>query len=126
MAKKEELNAQERRFCYEYLVDLNQTAAYIRAGYTSNYQSAAASATLKIKEKKIADFIDYLKEEREQRTAVSADKVVQELAKIAFFDPRRLMEVKYTEDGKVKSNLKDVSEMAPEDSSVISEMTLPC
>lgn len=118
-----QLTDQEKRFCYEYLIDFNMTAAYIRAGYTNNYFSAGAGASVKMKDERIKDFIEYLKAEREHRTQVDADKVINELAKLAFFDPRTLYTVSYSEDGTVTTRLKTPTELSPEDSSAIAEIS---
>ncbi|MDQ9812924.1 terminase small subunit, partial [Acinetobacter pittii] len=36
------LNDRQKRFCDEYLIDLNATQAAIRAGYTSKYANTNA------------------------------------------------------------------------------------
>ncbi len=121
---KNELSHQEKRFCYEYIVDYNQTAAYIRAGYSTNYSTASVNSHKKINEPKIKDFIEFLTAERNARTSVTGDKVIEELAKIAFFNPRNIKQTTYNkETGEMSSRLKDLSEMSPEDSAVISEIT---
>ena len=72
----------QKRFVDEYLIDLNATQAAIRAGYspkTANEQGSQLLAKLSIQteiSKKMA--------ERSRRTGVNQDRVVLELAKIAF------------------------------------------
>lgn len=76
------LSDKQQRFVDEYLIDLNATQAAIRAGYspkTANEQGSQLLAKLSIQteiSKKMA--------ERSRRTGVNQDRVVLELAKIAF------------------------------------------
>lgn len=76
------LTAKQQRFVDEYLIDLNATQAAIRAGYstkTANEQSSQLLAKLSIQEA-----IGSAMANRSKRTGVNQDRVVQELAKIAF------------------------------------------
>ena len=76
------LTAKHQRFIEEYLIDLNATQAAIRAGYsvkTANEQGSQLLAKLSIQQA-IAEKMA----ERSKRTGVNQDRVVLELAKIAF------------------------------------------
>lgn len=76
------LTPKQERFCEEYLIDLNATQAAIRAGYsekTAREQAAQNLSKLNIQEK-----IAELKAERSQRTEITQDRVVKELAAMAF------------------------------------------
>ena len=84
-SKKHEL------FCQEYMVDLNQTQAYIRSGY--NPKDANVHASVLMAKDNIRARIDELIAERSSRTGVTADRVIRELARIAFLDPTRLANV---------------------------------
>lgn len=76
------MTAKQRAFAQEYLIDLNATQAAIRAGYsakTANEQGARLLANVSIQEtiaKAMAD--------RSRRTGINQDRVIRELAKIAF------------------------------------------
>lgn len=76
MTKKQKL------FCEEYLIDLNATQAAIRAGYSP--ESARQSGTDNMKNPYIRARIEKAMAERSRRTGVNAERVVLELAKIAF------------------------------------------
>lgn len=81
MAKRE-LTEKQKRFVQEYLVDLNATAAAKRAGYspkTAGEQGARLLANVKVQEE-IQRAID----KRRDRVEITQDKVLQELAAIAF------------------------------------------
>lgn len=82
MAKKGKLTDKQQKFVDEYLIDLNATQAAIRAGYsvkTANEQGARLLANVSIQEA-----ISKAMAERSKRTGVNQDRVVLELAKIAF------------------------------------------
>lgn len=70
---------QQERFCQEYLIDLNATAAAGRAGYSDPNYGRQLIAKPNVSAR-IADLMG----EREKRTGVTADRVINELALIAF------------------------------------------
>ena len=70
------------RFCEEYMIDLNATQAAIRAGYSP--KTAREQAPRLLANVSIQNRIAQLQAEQSRRTGVSADRVVRELAKIAF------------------------------------------
>jgi phage terminase small subunit len=82
------LNDKQDRFCQEYLVDLNATRAAIRAGYSP--RSAAEIGHEYLRKPQIADRISKLMAQRQERTQVTQDEVVRELAFIAFSDTRHI------------------------------------
>lgn len=85
------LSAKQERFVEEYLVDLNATQAAIRAGYsqrTANEQGARLLANVSI-----AAAIAEAKQARSERTQVTADRVLLELARIGFSDVMQHYEV---------------------------------
>ena len=91
------MNAKQQRFVEEYLVDLNASAAARRAGYSAHTADAIGHENLRKPE--IASAIAAAQQERATRTHITQDRVLQELARIAFFDLRRL----YREDGALKA-----------------------
>ena len=76
------LTAKQQRFIDEYLIDLNATQAAIRAGYSP--QSAYSIGEENLKKPVIRDAIDKALAERSRRTGINQDRVLLELAKIAF------------------------------------------
>ena len=76
------LTAKQKRFVEEYLIDLNATQAAIRAGY--KVDNARQTATENLAKPYIAEAIEKALAERSRRTGINQDRVVQELAKIAF------------------------------------------
>lgn len=90
MASGSSLTDKERRFVDEYLIDLNATQAAIRAGYSE--ESAGSIGHENLKKPEIAERLEKRMAAREARTEVTQDRVVQELARVAFGDARRVME----------------------------------
>ena len=82
------LTDKKRRFALEYLIDLNATAAAVRAGYSK--RSAHNHGHRLIKDDEVAALIRTAIEARRSRVEVTVDRVVEELASIAFLDPRDL------------------------------------
>lgn len=86
------LTPKQQRFVEEYLVDLNGAQAAIRAGYSPD--TARQMATENLSKPYIQLAIAEERKAQQERTQVTADKVVTELALIAFADARELAEVK--------------------------------
>lgn len=93
------LTPKQERFVQEFLVDLNATAAYKRAGYkVKNDNAAAASASQLLRNPKVQEAIEKGRHAASKRTEITLDRWLAELAAIAFSDPRRL----YQEDGSLR------------------------
>lgn len=78
------LNNKQRTFCREYIVDLNGTQAAIRAGYSEKTAKQVGSRLLTNVD--VQSEVGRLIDERNKRTEVTADRVINQLAKIAFMD----------------------------------------
>lgn len=86
------LTEKQKRFVEEYLVDLNATQAAIRAGYspkTANEQGARLLVNVSIQQA-----LQKAMKDREQRTVVTADRVVQELWNIVTADANDIVELR--------------------------------
>lgn len=79
------MTEKQKIFADEYLIDLNATRAY-RVAYPSvkKDETAAAAAVRMLRNVKVANYIQKRMEERQKRTEVTQDRVIQELAAIAF------------------------------------------
>ncbi len=76
------MSERQRRFVQEYLVDLNATQAAIRSGYSA--RTAEAQASRLLRNVKVAKAIQQGMDKRANRLEITADKVLQEIAKLAF------------------------------------------
>ena len=90
------LTPKQSQFVAEYLIDLNATQAAIRAGYSTD--SARDIGYENLTKPDIQDAIAQAMQQRAERTQVTADQVLQEYAKVAFLDIRRL----FDETGSIK------------------------
>lgn len=82
----------QERFKDEYLLSLNATDAYKKAGYSGEGNVAEVNAHRLLRNAKVADAIQQAMAERAERTEVTADKVVEGFAAIAFTDMRDVLE----------------------------------
>ena len=76
------MTKKQKRFVEEYLIDLNATQAAIRAGYSP--ATAKEIGCENLTKPNISEAIAKAMAERSRRTGVNQDRVLQELAKIAF------------------------------------------
>lgn len=90
MARK--LTKKQQLFVDEYLIDLNATQAAIRAGYSVN--SARDIGCENLTKPNIQQAIAEHMAERSKRTGVNQDRIVLELAKIAFVNMGDLIDLK--------------------------------
>lgn len=77
----------QEAFAREYLVDLNATQAAIRAGYSA--KTAEQQGYQLLQNSSVAAAIQEAMNQRAERTRISADAVLSELAKIGFSDIRK-------------------------------------
>lgn len=99
MAKKAKLTEKQQRFVDEYLIDLNATQAAIRAGYS--VESAKEIGYENLTKPHIQKVIAERMAERSKRTGVNQDRIVEELAKIAFVN---IEDVVDTDTGEILQN----------------------
>lgn len=95
------LTLKQQRFVEEYLIDLNATQAAIRAGYS--VKTAKEQGSQNLTKLNIQQAISEHMAERSKRTGVNQDRVVLELAKIAFVKMTDLVDSKC----KIKSDAAD-------------------
>jgi len=81
------LTAKQERFCNEYLVDLNATAAARRAGYSEKTANQIAFKNLMRSD--IQHYIQQRQIQLKNKLEITQEMVLQEYAKIAFMDIRR-------------------------------------
>jgi len=85
----EKLTPKREKFCFEYLKDLNGTAAAKRAGYA--HKGAYREGNRLLGFAVVQDEIARLRLALQSRTEVTPEKIVRELASIAFADLGEVM-----------------------------------
>lgn len=83
------LNEKQKRFADEYLIDLNATQAAIRAGYSA--RSADVQGARLLANARVRAYIDARMAELSKRTGVNQERIIRELARIAFLDPTEVV-----------------------------------
>lgn len=98
-----ELTAKHQRFVEEYLVDLNAKQAAIRAGYSP--RSAEVTGHRILRDANVDAHVQARLQKRSGKTQITAERVLTEIARLAFVDPRqafddngRLLDIKQIPD----------------------------
>jgi len=94
--QKGQLTAKQARFVEEYLVDLNATQAAIRAGYKA--KNADVVGAQLIGKTWVAAAIKAGQERLQKKLDITQERVLLEMARLAFFDVRKL----FNPDGSMK------------------------
>lgn len=103
------MTGKQKLFVDEYLIDLNATQAAIRAGYSP--VSAETMGYQLLHKTIVADAIARAQAERSRRTGVNQDRVIAELAKLAFVNPTDVIDL---DEATIKSGaaLEDTAAIA--------------
>jgi phage terminase small subunit len=110
------LTVRQQAFVQEYMIDLNATQAYIRAGYSP--RAADVSGPQLLGNPRVADAIARAKADRAKRTGITADRVLRELAAVGF---ARLPDV--ARWGSDDLTLTDSDALADDDARAIQSVT---
>ena len=82
------LTPKQAAFVQEYLVDRNATQAAIRAGYSS--KTAASQGERLLRKVEIRSAVAVGQADLAERVGITAEMVLRERKRMAFFDPRKL------------------------------------
>lgn len=110
------LTQRQKRFCQEYLIDLNATQAAIRAGYSKNRANQTGYKLLTKGD--IQQFMTVAMRERAKRTEIKADHVLQRLADVAFANMGD-----YAAWGPKGVVLREMAELGPRQLAAIQEVS---
>lgn len=116
LQEKFDLNDRQASFVQEYLVDLNATRAAVRAGYS--IESARFIGAENLTKPNIVEAIAEAMHRRSERTEITQDKVLRELAAIGFSSPRDVMS--WSDDG---VRVKDSAELTDAEAAIVSEVS---
>lgn len=90
------LTAKQQRFCEEYLTDRNATQAAIRAGYSE--RTAKQTGAENLSKPVVRNAIAALTRTVSASTKITAERVLAEIGRMAFFDPADYVDVKNMAD----------------------------
>lgn len=97
------LNEKQKRFCEEYLIDLNATQAAIRAGYSPKTATVIGAENLTK-----PNILQYIQEKRKaiaNKLQITQEMVLEGYRRLAFYDARKF----YDENGNIL-NVPDLDE----------------
>lgn len=96
----------QKRFCDEYLIDLNATRAYKKAyPNCKKDETANAAASRLLRNVKVQEYLQSQKDNLKEKINVTQEQVINQLARIAFGDIRKL----YNDSGSLK-NIQDLDD----------------
>ncbi len=107
------INEKRKRFCEEYIKDLNGKEAAIRAGYSERTAKQEAYKLLNIDE--VSDYVAKLQSKVAKRNEITIDELIQDLAEIKNINIVDL----YDNDG----SLLDLNSLPSEFTKCIQEIT---
>lgn len=110
------MTAKQTKFIDEYMIDLNQTKAAIRAGYspkTANEQASRLLTNVNIQHE-----LQKKQAEQSRRTGITQDRVLNELAKIGFSNMDD-----FVMWGRKGINLRESNELSREDAACVQEVS---
>jgi phage terminase small subunit len=110
------LSPKQEQFCREYLIDLNATQAALRAGYSA--KTAYSQGQRLLKDVEVQACVQKLKDARAERTDITADKVLKELALIGFSNM-----ADYAKWGGEGACFYDSDELTKEQSAAVAEVS---
>ena len=90
-----EVTEKQKVFADEYLIDLNAARAY-KVAYPAvkKDEVAAVNGNRMLRNAKVAEYITERMQDRQKRTEITQDKVLQELAAVAFSNATDYVEVR--------------------------------
>jgi len=114
------LDARERRFVGEYLIDLDPQRAAVAAGYKKTVARTKSYQWVSNSEQKPHVFfaIQKASEKRAKKYEITADRVLEEIAKLAYSNIKDFLHI---ENGDV---YVDLSDMTPDQSAALGEVVV--
>jgi phage terminase small subunit len=111
--KPEPLTEKEELLCREFVCDFaeNQTRAYHHVWPNVTYESARTLAAKLFAKVRIKNRVAELRADRNKRLEISGDRVLSELAKLSFYDPRGFFDA--------DMRLKPMDEIDPDHAAII-------
>jgi len=111
-----ELTEKQRRFVDEYLADLNGKQAAIRCGYSE--KTAEQQASRLLSNVKVKEAVSLKQKILSERLNISAERVLQEYAKIAFSNMRDFVN---WDNGAIA--IRPASELSDEQTACVAEIS---
>lgn len=114
------LSDMEDRFAHEYVIDLNATQAAKRAGYSA--KTCHVQGPRLLQKVSVRSLVDKLLAEQRARAKMTADEVLEELAKLARSNVKNLFVTEQDEDGKPKVRMLRPDELSDDAAAAIASI----
>jgi phage terminase small subunit len=112
------LTDQQARFCREYLIDCNATAAYRRAGYKATGNAAQVNSSRLLLNAKCQAYLAQLRRETSEAAQVTLERTLEEIGAIAFANITQAMT--WSQSG---VTLKDSATLPPNVAAAVESVT---
>lgn len=119
MPRSQGLTPEQQRFVDEYLIDLNGTQAYRRAFPGASYHTSRNEAAKLLAKPCIKREVKAARDAQQRRTRITADRVLRELARIAFADVADVMDLTDPD----RPRLKPLRDMPPDARRAVQEIS---
>lgn len=116
MAGRAKLTAKQKAFVQEYLIDLNATQAAIRAGYSKKNADKIGPEVLG--KTRVQAALQAAMDERAKKLEITPERVLLEIARLAFSDMRN-----YSDWGPTGVTLKDSSTLTVDQAAAVAEVS---
>lgn len=114
------MTEKQKAFCDEWLKDMNGTRAYKTVYKVKNDETAKVNASRLLTKAHVQKYIQEKQKKREERTEITQDRVLKELAKLAFIDRTGVVSLGKTDYGGIKVIIQSTDDLTPEQRAIIS------
>lgn len=112
------LSEKVKSFCKEYVVDFNGAAAARRVGYSKRRAKVRASELLS--DTVVQKYLHEIISKRDNTVAITADRVLREISRIAFADPSGY----FTLDSSGKPKMKELHDLTADQRAAVAEFDI--
>lgn len=109
------ISEKRKRFCHEYAVDFNGRRAAIRSGYSA--KSATVQASMILDDPNVQKYLQSLLAKQEVKLGITAQRVIDELGRLAFHDVGSY----YKRKSRNRMVMKELDELTTDQRAAIAE-----
>ncbi len=117
-AKAGVLTDKQKRFCEEYIIDLNAKQAAIRSEYGNTPKHSGSAGVRLLNNPQVQDYIAILAKKKSKKLELTADRVLKEIMKLAFSNMED-----YSLVGKDGNPHLDLSNISRDQFAAVTELT---
>lgn len=114
------ITPKQKKFCDEYIIDLNSTQAAVRAGYSE--KTAMEQGYQLLQKTSVKEYIAQCMVDRAERVQIKQDDVLRELITIAMTNITDFVTIKANDEGQKIVDILETAKMDPSKVAAISEI----